>query len=145
MAQDLTDDKSTLVQVMAWCRQAASHYLNQCWPRSPMPYGVTRPQWVNAHVPIQMTFACDIWIGPMILKPVQLPWDCWAPYIFSLSTTCSAALGLLGPLYFFTVNYLFSCPGTVGPPISLSVSFEICLKLIFDSDILPDICIFMQK
>ena len=29
--QDLTDDKSTLVQVMAWCRQAASHYLSQCW------------------------------------------------------------------------------------------------------------------
>ena len=36
--QDLTDDKSTLVQVMAWCRQATSHYLNQSWPRSPMPY-----------------------------------------------------------------------------------------------------------
>ena len=41
------DDKSTLVQVMAWCRQARSHYLNQCWPRSSPPYGVTRPQWVN--------------------------------------------------------------------------------------------------
>ena len=25
----------------------ASHCLNQCWPRSLMPYGVTRPQWVN--------------------------------------------------------------------------------------------------
>ena len=24
--------KSTLVQVMGWCRQAPSHYLNQCWP-----------------------------------------------------------------------------------------------------------------
>ena len=39
--------KSTLVQVMAWCRQATSHYLNQCWPRSPTPCGVTRPQLVN--------------------------------------------------------------------------------------------------
>ena len=29
---DLTDDKSTLFQVMAWCRQATSHYLNQCQP-----------------------------------------------------------------------------------------------------------------
>ena len=47
MPQDLTDDKSTLVQVMAWCRQAASHYLGQCWPRSMSPFGVTRPQWVN--------------------------------------------------------------------------------------------------
>ena len=45
--KDLTDDKSTLVQVMAWSRQATSHYLDQCWPRSPTPYGVTRPQWVK--------------------------------------------------------------------------------------------------
>ena len=48
MPQDLSDDKSTLVQVMAWCHQATSHYLNQCWPRSLMSYGVTRPQWVNS-------------------------------------------------------------------------------------------------
>ena len=44
---NLTDDKSTLVQVMAWCRQATSYCLNQCWPRSMSPYGITRPQWVN--------------------------------------------------------------------------------------------------
>ena len=44
---DRPDDKSTLVQVMAWCRQATSHYLGQCWPRSISPYGVTRPQWVK--------------------------------------------------------------------------------------------------
>ena len=53
MPQDLTDDKSTLVQVMAWCRQATSHYLNQCWPRSQKPYGVTRLQWVNTLRPRQ--------------------------------------------------------------------------------------------
>ena len=47
MPWDLTDDKSTLVQVMAWCRQATSHYLSQCWPSSMSPYGVTRPQWVK--------------------------------------------------------------------------------------------------
>ena len=46
MPRDLSDDKSTLVKVMAWCRQATNYYLNQCWPRSPTPYGVTRPQWV---------------------------------------------------------------------------------------------------
>ena len=47
MPWDFTDDKSTLVQVMAWCRQAPSHYLSQCWPRSMSPYGVTKPQWVK--------------------------------------------------------------------------------------------------
>ena len=39
--------KSTLVQIMAWCHQATSHYLSQCWPRSMLPYGMTRPQCVN--------------------------------------------------------------------------------------------------
>ena len=44
MSLDFTDDHSTLVQVIAWCRQATSHYLSQCWPRSLSPYGVTRPE-----------------------------------------------------------------------------------------------------
>ena len=47
MSLDFTDHQSTLVQVMAWCRQATSHYLSECWPRSLSPYGITRPQWVN--------------------------------------------------------------------------------------------------
>ena len=47
MPRDLIDDKSTLVQVMAWCRQATSHYLSLCWPSSMSPYAVTRPPWVN--------------------------------------------------------------------------------------------------
>ena len=40
MSLDFPDDQSTLVQVMAWCRQATSHYLSQCWPRSLLAYGV---------------------------------------------------------------------------------------------------------
>ena len=47
MPLDLADDKSTLVEVMAWCCQATSHYLSQCWPRSMSPNGFTRPQWVK--------------------------------------------------------------------------------------------------
>ena len=47
MSLDLTDDQSTLVQVMAWCHQATSHYLSQSWLRSLLPFGVTRPQGVN--------------------------------------------------------------------------------------------------
>ena len=51
MPQHLTDHQSTLVQVMAWCCQATSHYLIQCWPRSLSPYYITRPQWVNSSAP----------------------------------------------------------------------------------------------
>ena len=32
MSLGFTDDQSTLVQVMAWCRQATSHYLNHVDP-----------------------------------------------------------------------------------------------------------------
>ena len=47
LSLDLSDDKWTLVQAMAWCRQATSHYLNQCRPSYITPYGVTRPRWVK--------------------------------------------------------------------------------------------------
>ena len=66
MPLDLIDDKSTLVQVMAWCRQATSHYLSQCWLSSLLPYGVARPQWVNAHdnvsriLPMMNFIWCDL-------------------------------------------------------------------------------------
>ena len=39
MPLNTIDNKSTSVQVMAWCRQATSHYLSQCWPWSMLPYG----------------------------------------------------------------------------------------------------------
>ena len=55
MSLDFTDDQSTLVQVMAWCRQATSHYLSHCWPRPLSPYGVTRPQWVKSQNAITRT------------------------------------------------------------------------------------------
>ena len=43
----LTDDKLTLVHVLAWCCKVTSHYLNQCWPISMSSFDVNRPQWVN--------------------------------------------------------------------------------------------------
>ena len=47
MLLDLSDDKSTLVQEVAWCCQAASHYQSKCWPSSMLPQlSIIRPQWV---------------------------------------------------------------------------------------------------
>ena len=45
--QNLKNKSSKLVQVMAWCRQAPSHYLSQCWHRSMSAYGFTRPQCIS--------------------------------------------------------------------------------------------------
>ena len=38
-----------LYQVLAWGRQATSHYLRQCWPWFMPPYVAIRSQWVNEH------------------------------------------------------------------------------------------------
>ena len=43
MSLDLTDNKSTMNQVMAWCHHATSHYLSQCSHKSMSPHGVTWP------------------------------------------------------------------------------------------------------
>ena len=71
MLQDLTDEKSTLVQVMAWCHQAASHYLSQCWPRYLSPCGVPRPQWVMWCVGWRCDFPwkCIIFIAYRMQRP----------------------------------------------------------------------------
>ena len=74
--QDLTDDQSTLVQVMAWCRQATSHYLNQCWPRSLLPYGVTRPQWVNSLAPGRWDCNLELTIFKLISMKAILKISC---------------------------------------------------------------------
>ena len=50
MPQDPTDDQSKFVQVMPWCRQAASHFLGQYWPKSLLSYGVTWPHILNVKI-----------------------------------------------------------------------------------------------
>ena len=54
-------DKLTFVDVIAWCHQATSYYLNQYLLRSMTPYGATRSQWftkdTNIHVP-QVNHTC---------------------------------------------------------------------------------------
>ena len=44
LSWDLIHDKSTLVEVIVWCRQAASHYLYQWWAVSMTPCGTTGSQ-----------------------------------------------------------------------------------------------------
>ena len=76
LSQDLTD-KSALVQVMAWCRQATSHYLSQCLPRSLQPNGITSPQWVKISycLPFILPTTC---FNPLIIHISQSSATCWA-------------------------------------------------------------------
>ena len=74
MSLDCTDDQSTLVHVMAWCHQATSHYLSQCWPRSLSPYGVTRPQWVEVRcVPTTPLWTINLALCQDTYDQVYLP------------------------------------------------------------------------
>ena len=56
--QNLIDGKSTLVQVIAWCLQAPSHYLSQCWPIIILSYGIYRPQWLDSKFHKLLPFWC---------------------------------------------------------------------------------------
>ena len=71
--QDLTDDESTLVQVMAWCHRAASHYMRQCWPSSRSPYDVTRPQWVKCGMKL-LTHAQTSTLQPLKFGNAYVIW-----------------------------------------------------------------------
>ena len=51
--------KLALVQRGAWCCQATSHCLIQCWPRLKSPYDITRPQWFNTAA-LQVPFAISM-------------------------------------------------------------------------------------
>ena len=53
---------------MAWCCQATSHYLSQCWPRS-VSFSITRPQWVNrSFVKAEMSLMKKLKDGVSVLE-----------------------------------------------------------------------------
>ena len=66
---NVTDDKSTLVQVMAWCRQATSHYSSYCWPRYSSSCGIARLQWVNFVLSLLFSRLPDH------IRFLQMPWQ----------------------------------------------------------------------
>ena len=64
----------TLVQVMAGCHQATSHYLIQCWPRSISPHVTTKSHPVNCDLLMPYGIKDFIhhylwWLGNSCSKP----------------------------------------------------------------------------
>ena len=87
MSLILADDKSTWVQVMAWCSQATSHYLSQCWPRSMLPNGITitRPQWVKTR---QCMIDTSMTYSKVTVTPLLMNWS-----------YCSPGVGVTKPIF----------------------------------------------
>ena len=73
MSLVLTDDKATLIQVMAWCYQTTSHCLSQCCPSSLSLHGITRPQWVKGYN-IRLLSA---WLTQPTPSPLSLSDQIW--------------------------------------------------------------------
>ena len=86
MSLDLTN--ITLVQVMAWCHQAASHYLNQCWPRYVSSHGINRPQWVNSSPPSAEFMSHWIWSALVQIMACCL--ECAKPLSEPMLTYCQS-------------------------------------------------------
>ena len=63
MPRNKLDAKSTLVQVLAWYRQATNYYLSQCWPQSMSPYGVTKPQLITTPHKLCLLVPSVLWNG----------------------------------------------------------------------------------
>ena len=87
----LSDDESTLVQAMAWCRQATSHYLHKFWPRSLPPYGVTRLKWVKVNhylknELVQNLYAENVWHMNIYLKN-ELVQNLYAENVWHMNIT----------------------------------------------------------
>ena len=93
MPPDLTDDKPTLVLVMAWCHQATSHYQSQCWPRSISPYGVNRPQRVNLSTHWGLNKMADIY-QKIFFNCIFFNENCCIIDLFMQGARSSAAKGL---------------------------------------------------
>ena len=86
MSQNFTNEKWTLVEVMAWCHHVTSRHLNQCWPRSLSPYGIIRPQWVTAEVNYNMVHTfINLFSFPVRMGNMDWLWE----YFFGLFDRCN--------------------------------------------------------
>ena len=63
----LTDNKSALVPVIAYCHQATRRYMSRYWCRFMSSYGVTGPQWVNFNGVNQTTVEVYTWMNYHVL------------------------------------------------------------------------------
>ena len=87
------------------CREAVSHYLSQCWPRSILSYTVAGPQWINSNG----------WKTPSIT-------NC-AKYIIRINRLC---------LFLLSVEYcVFQSMFTTGICLHSPVVISTCLCIMW--------------
>ena len=86
MPKDLTNGKSTLFQVMVWCRQATSHYLSQGCPKFVQPLSVIRLHLSSDHCIYDSIYSNS----RMFCQPLKWQYISAMAYkITGISTICS--------------------------------------------------------
>ena len=120
--KDLTDNKTALVHIMAWCHQATNHCLNKCSPCSSTAYAATRPHWVNTWRPRQN----GRYVADDIFKCILLNENVWIPNIISLKFV---AKGPINNILSLVQIMAWRRPGDkpLSEPMMLSSLTHICV------------------
>ena len=92
-----TKGNSILVPVMACCRQATSHYLTHCWPRSMSPYRVIWSWSLTTVKPLTQPILDGFYhrLDPQEHTLVRFKWE----FTGSLQSILKISSGKLGPFY----------------------------------------------
>ena len=106
MSLGIIDGKSTLIQTIAWCRQATRLYLNQCWPRF-TPYAVTR------HKELKDERSCQ-WLSTKTAETPLLAH--WSYYSLVLHHQCALLILQTPPLR-------WTSKGTIASTIQVQHKF----------------------
>ena len=113
---------STMVQAMAWCCRAASHYLRQYWSRSIFPYGFNKPQCVNTLRPRrnEQHFADDIF------KRIFFNENVWIPIKISLKFVPKGPINNI-PALVQIMAWRRSGDKPLSEPMMVSLPMHICV------------------
>ena len=117
-------EKSALVEVMAWCHLATSHYLNQWWPCSIPYYGIIRGLWVNPLRPNNIYingFVQDC--SNSIANAMELMQSCAKPLICFNKHTNAVSDNGLSPVWRQAIIWTNAATLSIRPKNHISVTF----------------------
>ena len=130
---------------MCWCRQATSHCLSQCWPRSMsqcwprlmLQYGVIRPQWldikllcITAQPNLMISYESPIYIVCLFITKSFLTYSFFPPTL-ALSTVSRPLSSSMCSITPETANVCRSYNRIRGPGIGSWFSYILIYILIY--------------
>ena len=117
MSQVLTEDKSTLstlVQVVAWCRQATNHYLSQCWPVSMHRMVSAGHSELTSEAVLPSCSSCNSWFWRCCIPGICQP-ECTQTWVKLLSWPWVMAWAMKNTYWFISQeSYLSTGTFSIG-------------------------------